>query len=98
MPKVTLLRNSQLGRMGQVREIDASSTRAAFVLGLAEPYFEPPPKPVEKKPKRTYRRKDIVPEPELVAEEPQPEPEIVPEPEPQVDDTDEDDAPVRLGD
>jgi len=90
--KVTLLRNSPLGRMGQVRNIDASSTRAAFALGLAEPYIEPPPPP---KPKRTYKRKDIVPEPELVAEEPQPAPEPEPEPEP---DAEEDDAPVRPGD
>jgi hypothetical protein len=86
--KVTLLRNSALGRMGQVRSMDASSARGAILLGLAEKYVEPPPPP---RPKRVYKRKDIVPEPDFVAEDPQP----LPEPEPEAED---DDAPVRSGD
>ena len=68
--KVTLSRNSPMGRKGQTREIDASSVRAAFVLGLAEPYVAPPepekPKRIYRKkeedapkPKRTYKRKDM---------------------------------------
>ena len=102
--KVTLSRNSPMGRKGQTREIDASSVRAAFVLGLAEPYIAPPepekPKRIYRKkkedapkPKRTYKRKD------MEAEEPAavilPEPE--PEPEPEEHDTDGDDeTAVRL--
>lgn len=101
--KVTLSRNSPMGRKGQTREIDASSVRAAFVLGLAEPYIATP------EPKRTYRKKEEdAPKPKRVykrkdmeAEDPVavilPEPELEPEPEPEEHDTDGDDeTAVRL--
>lgn len=98
--KVTLSRNSPMGRKGQTREIDASSVRAAFVLGLAEPYIAPPapePKriyrkkdvePETPKPKRVYKRKDMVAEDpvEVVAVEPEPEAKPEPESEPDGDD------------
>jgi hypothetical protein len=102
--KIKLLRNSALGRMGQVRDVDASSARGAILLGLAAKHVEPPPavEPKPKRiytratedpqPKRAYKRKDIVPAPDLAVEDPRPAPGLV------VDDTDDDDAPVRLGD
>ena len=87
MARVTLLRNSPLGRKGQTRDIEASTTRAAFALGLAEPYVEPP-KVEAPKPKRVYRRKDMEAEQApVVAIEPDPEPP-----------PEDDDATVRLGD
>ena len=104
--KVTLSRNSPMGRKGQTREIDASSVRAAFVLGLAEPYVAPPepekPKRIVRKkeedapkPKRTYKRKDMEAEEQPAVILPEHEPE--PEPEPEEHDTDGDDeTAVRL--
>jgi hypothetical protein len=108
--KVTLLRNSPLGRMGQVRDIDTSSVRAAFALGLAEQYMEPDetekPKRIYRKkeedapkPKRTYKRKDMQAEAPVEIASPMPEPDPQPEPEPEgeneeMDGTDE--AAVRL--
>ena len=88
--QIQLTRNvTALGRAGQVRTVDAKSGRVLVLLGMAEVYVAPPPKP-----KRVYRRKDIVPEPDLVAEDPTPEPDI----EPDATEQDDDDAAVRLGD
>lgn len=100
--KVTLSRNSPMGRKGQAREIDASSVRAAFVLGLAEPYIAPPePKRIYRKkeedapkPKRTYKRKDMVAEDSVEVVAVEPEPEARPEPESDPDGDDE--TAVRL--
>ena len=94
--QIRLIKNvTALGSAGTVRSVDAPSGRALVVLGMAVEHVEPP-KPERKK--RTYKRKDIVPEPVIEAEEPQPmpEPEIEPEPEPETEE--DDDAPVRLGD
>jgi hypothetical protein len=100
--QIRLIRNvTALGKAGTVRSVDAPSGRALVVLGMAVAYVEPPPAPEAKK-VRTYKRKDIVPEPVIEVEEPQPmpEPEIEPEPEPEpeAEDTDEEYAPVRLRD
>jgi hypothetical protein len=93
-----------VGGTGTVRNIDERSANCLLVLGWAERAEDPAaqkPKrtyvrrtetPVdEPKPKRVYRRKDIVPAPDFVAEDPQP----MSEPEPVAED---DDATVRLGD
>jgi hypothetical protein len=102
--KVTLSRNSPMGRKGQTRDIDASSVRAAFVLGLAEPYIAPPEpvKPKRKavedapKPKRTYKRKDMEAEEPVAVILPEPEPEPETEPEESPDTDGDDETAVRL--
>ena len=102
--KVTLSRNSPMGRKGQTREIDASSVRAAFVLGLAEPYSAPPePKRTVRKkeedapkPKRTYKRKDMEAEEPAAVILPEPEPAPEPAPEESLDTDGDDETAVRL--
>lgn len=105
--KVTLSRNSPMGRKGQTREIDASSVRAAFVLGLAEPYIAPPepekPKRIYRKkeedapkPKRVYKRKDMEAEEPVAVILPEPEPAPEPEPEESPDTDGDDETAVRL--
>ena len=105
--KVTLSRNSPMGRKGQTRDIDASSVRAAFVLGLAEPYIAPPEpekpkrtyrKKVEDtpKPKRSYKRKDMEAEEPVAVILPEPEPEPEPKPEESSDTDGDDETAVRL--
>ena len=96
--QIRLIKNvTALGSAGTVRSVDAPSGRALVVLGMAVQHVEPP-KPEVKK--RTYKRKDIVPEPVIEVEEPQPmpEPEVEPEVEPEPETEEDEDAAVRLGD
>ena len=93
-----------VGQPGATKDIDERSARVLMLLGYVTAAVKPePPKPVKvDKPKRTYRRKDMVPEEpvEVVVVEVVPEPEPEPEPveaDPVDDDTDgEDEAAVRL--
>jgi hypothetical protein len=89
-----------IGKAGAVKNLDERSARVLILLGYATATVKPePPKPA--KVKRTYRRKDMVPEePVEVVFQPEPEPEPEPEPvedDPVDDDTDGDDeTAVRL--
>lgn len=89
-----------IGKAGAMKDIDERSARALMLLGYVTAAVKPePPKPVQvEKPKRIYRRKDMVPEEpvEVVVIEVEPEPEPV-EDDPVDDDTDgEDETAVRL--
>jgi hypothetical protein len=68
----TLRTVASIGPAGTLKDIDRPSAKALMVLGFVEAAEKPRPVLPEPKPKRVYKRKDMVAEVAPVVVEPEP--------------------------